>query len=35
MGFSASILSSYWANKPTGIDDATEEIADEGNAVLV
>ena len=35
MGFSASILSSYWANKPTGIDDATEEIIDKGDAVLV
>jgi hypothetical protein len=35
MGFSASILSSYWSNKPTELDDTTEEIVDEGDAVLV
>ena len=35
MGFSASILSSYWSNKPTAIDDTTEAIANEGDAVLV
>jgi BASS family bile acid:Na+ symporter len=35
MGFSASILSSYWSNKPTATDDTTEEIANEGDAVLV